>query len=194
MLVDRIIGAFTFRKGVYSEVEKDEAFTTTAWVLVAVAAFLNQLGSSAVGGFSAPVRWLLSAIVWTVVSVIGFAVAAYLISVLGKTLFSAEVTFGETVRTLGLAYIWNAVGFLAIVGAISAVLLCVVSPVTIIAAILGFAAWLVAAKEALDLDWGKTLVVIIVGIVVYFAVLLVAGIIVGILGLGAGMVGGLFSS
>jgi hypothetical protein len=136
----------------------------------------------------------LSTIVWTVVSVIGFAVAAYLISVLGKTLFSAEVTFGETVRTLGLAYIWNAIGFLAIVGAISAVLLCVVSPVTIIAAILGFAAWLVAAKEALDLDWGKTLVVIIVGIVVYFAVLLVAGIIVGILGLGAGMVGGLFSS
>ena len=30
MLVDRIIGAFTFRTGVYAEVEADIAFTTTA--------------------------------------------------------------------------------------------------------------------------------------------------------------------
>ena len=47
MLINRIIGAFTFRKGVYAEVEEDTSFTTTAWILVAVVAFLNQLGSAA---------------------------------------------------------------------------------------------------------------------------------------------------
>ena len=54
MLVNRIIGAFTFRKGVYAEVEKDTSFTTTAWILVVVASFLNQLGlfasSDLIGG------------------------------------------------------------------------------------------------------------------------------------------------
>jgi hypothetical protein len=30
MLTERIIGAFTFRKGVYADVEQDTSFTTTA--------------------------------------------------------------------------------------------------------------------------------------------------------------------
>ena len=48
MLIERIIGAFTFRKEVYAEVERDTSFTNTAWVLVAVVALLNQLGSPCV--------------------------------------------------------------------------------------------------------------------------------------------------
>ena len=36
MLTQRIIGAFTFRKSVYAEVEHDPNFTTTAWVLAVV--------------------------------------------------------------------------------------------------------------------------------------------------------------
>ena len=57
MLVDRIIGAFTFRPGVYSEVEEDSTFTKTAWIIVAVVAFLNQLGSQATSDLA---RWLSS--------------------------------------------------------------------------------------------------------------------------------------
>ncbi len=45
MLTNRIIGAFSFRREVYAEVEKDTTFTTTAWLLVIVFGFLNQLGS-----------------------------------------------------------------------------------------------------------------------------------------------------
>ena len=37
MLTERIIGAFTFRKGVYADVEQDTSFTTTAWMIVATA-------------------------------------------------------------------------------------------------------------------------------------------------------------
>ena len=47
MVMDRIIGAFTFRKGIYAEVEKDASFTRTAWIIVAVVAFLNELGLNA---------------------------------------------------------------------------------------------------------------------------------------------------
>jgi len=47
MLTERIIGALTFRRGVYAEVEADKAFTATAWILVVIFALLNQLGSNA---------------------------------------------------------------------------------------------------------------------------------------------------
>ena len=59
MLTERIIGAFTFRRGVYAEVEKDTSFTTTAWLIVAVVAFLNQIGSQATSNV---LSWLLGGI------------------------------------------------------------------------------------------------------------------------------------
>ena len=47
MLMNRIIGALTFRQGVYDEVENDPAFTSSAWMIVAAVAFLSQLGANA---------------------------------------------------------------------------------------------------------------------------------------------------
>lgn len=44
MLMERIVGAFTFKKEVYADVESDTSFTKTAWIIVAVVAFLNQIG------------------------------------------------------------------------------------------------------------------------------------------------------
>ncbi|MDP2965129.1 MAG: hypothetical protein Q8N39_03710 [Pelolinea sp.] len=46
-MMEKIIGAFTFRKEVYQEVEKDASFTPTAWMIVAVVAFLSQFGAHA---------------------------------------------------------------------------------------------------------------------------------------------------
>ena len=111
MLTERIIGAFTFRKGVYAEVEQDASFTKTAWILVAVVAFLNQIGSFASGDF---LGWVVGAVVGTIFAVIGFAVGALVINWVGRTVFKAEVTFDELVRTLGLAYVWQVVGVLGI--------------------------------------------------------------------------------
>jgi hypothetical protein len=37
-MLDRIIGALTFRKGVYAEVEKDKSFYQSAWIIVIVVA------------------------------------------------------------------------------------------------------------------------------------------------------------
>ena len=104
MLADRIIGAFTFRKGVYEEVEHDVNFTSTAWIIVVVTAFLSSLGS---GTSTQVVDRFLGAVVATVFTVVGFAVATFVISWLGKTLFQADVSFDEMVRTLGLAYVWK---------------------------------------------------------------------------------------
>lgn len=190
MLAERIIGAFSFRKGVYAEVENDTTFTTTAWLIVAVVAFFNQLGTRASSNL---VSWLVSTVVGTIFALIGFAVAAYIISWVGRTVFYAEVTFDELVRTLGLAYVWNIVGVLGAVVAFSDTLMCVTAPAFFLAWLLGLIAWFIAAKEALDLEWVQTIVTVIIGWIALFVIMLLAGVVLGILGLGAAAVGGLLS-
>jgi len=180
MLTERIIGAFTFRKGIYAEVENDASFTGSAWLIVAVVALLSSLGSSAFGE-----DWLILTLVGTVTAVIFFAVAAFVVSWVGKAFFQADVTFDEMVRTLGLAYVWRVVGAVGILGGFIS---CLLAPALIIAAILGLVAWFVAAKEALDLEWGQTIVTVIIGWLVIIVGTIITGVFLGILGIGAASV------
>ena len=187
MLTDRIIGVFTFRSGVYKGVEEDTTFTTTAWLLVIVIGFLNQLGSHASRNL---INWLGSAVVGTVIVIIGFAVGAFIVNWVGRTVFNAEVTFDELVRTLGLAYAWNIVGVIGALAAFSTALSCLLTTVTVLAAIAGLIAWLVAAKEALDLEWVQTIVTVFLGwVVMAIITIVIGGFVLGLLGLGAAAVG-----
>jgi hypothetical protein len=181
MLTDRIIGAFTFRKGVYAEVESDTTFTTTAWTIVAVVSFLVNIASHAQSNIF---KWLVAAVVGTIISVVGFAIAAWVIDWVGRTVFYAEVTFDELVRTLGLAYVWQIVGVLGIFHALG-ILTCVTGLVQFATAILGLAAWLVAAKEALDLEWVQTAVTVVIGWIIIFVFTFITGAILGLLGVAA---------
>lgn len=190
MLVERIVAAFTFRREVYAEVEHDTAFTTTAWILVAVVAFLGQIGTNA-GSLSGDVaggllNWVIGSVVGTIFAVLAFAVAAFITNAVGRALFQAEVTFEELVRTMGLAYVWNIVGVIGIVAAFSTTLSCVLAPIACIAPILGLISTLVAVKEALDLEWGQTIITVVIGWVVQFIIMLAAGVVLGLMGLTAG--------
>ena len=189
MLMNRIIGALTFRKGIYAEVESDTSFTSTAWLLVAVVAFLSQLGANSAGNPGLG-KWLLGSILGTIFAVIGFAFAAFVISWVGSSVFNAQTNFEEMVRTLGLAYVWNAIGFIGVLALLSQTLVCLLSPVTLLGALLGFVAWLIAIKEALDLDWLQTIITLVIGLVVNIIISILAGLVLGIFGLSAA---GLFS-
>jgi len=186
MLMDRIIGALTFRSKVYADVEKDSSFTTTAWILVAVVGFLNQLGAYAQANVG---KWILSALLGTVGILIGFAVGAWVISWVGRTVFKADVTFEEMVRALGLAYVWNVVAVIGVLAGFSVTLSCILAPILLIAAILGLIAWFVAAKEALDLEWVQTIITVILGWIALMVIGFLVGLVLGALGLGASAVG-----
>lgn len=187
MLTNRIAGAFTFKREVFAEVENDPSFTSTAWLIVIVVGFLNQLGAYAGEGVG---KWILGAILGTVGVVVGFAVGAFVISLVGRSVFNAQVSFDELVRTLGLAYVWNVIGFL---GIFSGFLSCILAPVLFLGAILGLIAWFVAAKEALDLEWLQTIVTVVIGWIALLIVIAITGAIIGLLGLAAAGVGGLLS-
>jgi hypothetical protein len=186
MLAQYIIGAFTFRKGVYAGVEKDTEFTTTAWIIVVVIAFLNQLGSQATSNLG---NWLLGAMVGTVFAVLGFAVAALVINWVGRAVFDADVTYEELVRTLGLAYVWQVIGVLGILASLFG---CLLAPVMIVAVVLMIVAWFIAVREALDLVWVKTIITVIPGVLAMIAVMAVGLLVLSLFGFDAAGLGGLF--
>lgn len=185
MLMNRIMGVLTFRTDVYKEAEDDASFTSTAWMLVAIVAFLNQLGTQSAEGLG---RIVIGAVIGTIFAVGAFALGAVIISWVGREVFKAEVTFDELVRTLGLAYIWQAFAVLGLLGAIAPALNCITAPVRIIAGVLALVAWLIAAKEALDLEWVQTFVTVVIGFVVYLIVMAAAAFVIGLLGFGAAAV------
>jgi len=189
MLTERIIGAFTFRRGVYAEVEADTSFTSTAWILVVVFAFLNQLGSYASEELF---DWLVGTAIGTLTAVIAFVIAAAVINWVGRTIFKADVTFDEFVRTMGLASVWTVVGVLGILGAFSTALSCLLGPVLVIAWILMVVAWFVAVHEALDLTWGKTIVTVIIGFIPWAIIMALTGVVLTLLDLTASGIGDLF--
>jgi len=168
---------------VNAEVEQDTSFTTTAWILVAVVAFLNRLGSLASGSLS-------GAIVSTLFAILGFAVGVLIINWAARAIFKADVSFDELVRTLGLAYVWQVLGILNILADFSEALSCVLAPVQTITIILIIIAWFIAAREALDLEWAQTIVIVILGWLAQFVITtVVAGLALGLFELGAGAMG-----
>jgi hypothetical protein len=67
-----------------------------------------------------------------------------------------------------------------------------IAPIQLIGALLGFAASLIALKEALDLDWLQVFITVLVGWIVIFLIQLVAGFILAAVGLGAAGIASLF--
>ena len=189
MLSERIIGAFTFRRRVYAEVERDTAFTLTALLLVAAIAFLNQLGIHA---STQVLNWLGSAVVGTIWSVISFAIAAYIMSWMGRSLFEADVTFGELVRTLGLAYVWTIVVVIGIVAGLSNALSWLLAPALVVGWVMLVVSWFVAAKEALDLGVGRTIITVALGWLVFGLIMAIGSWLLELSGLTAAGVGSMF--
>jgi hypothetical protein len=178
-----------FRREVYSEVEKDTTFTTTAWLLVIVVAFLNNFGSNASANFF---NWMRNTFVQTIFAIVGFALAAFVMNWVGRALFKADVTFEEMVRTLGLAYVWNVVGIIGALAAFSSLLSCVLAPALVLGWIMLVVSWFVAAKEALDLDTGQTIVTVILGWITFGIIMAIGSSMLNLLGWTATGIGNLF--
>jgi hypothetical protein len=182
MLTERIIGTLMFRRGIYAEVEADKAFTATAWILVVIFAFLNQLGSYASQSFF---DWLVGTGIGTLTAIAGFAIAAAVINWVGRGVYNAEVTFDELVRTMGLASVWTAVGVLGVIVAFSDALSCILGPVIVISWIALVVAWFVAVHEALDLAWGKTIITVVIGFIPWAIIMVLTGVVLSLLDLTA---------
>lgn len=182
MLIDRIIGALSFKKGVYASAANDTTFTNTAWLIVIVSVLLNQVGSNPASFQHGFFRWLLGTILIAVIGVGAFAVGAYVIKWLAGSMYKVNVTFEQIVRSLGLSYIWKVLGFIGIISVIP-FLNCIAAPIRILAVLVAFAAALFSIKESTNMEWLGTIIVVVIATIIGLAIVLIFGFILALIGL-----------
>lgn len=182
MLTSRIKAALLFKPSIYSEVAKDKTFIGPAWgiVLASILAgslyglyfFVNYYMGTLDEG-----RNLGGLIFESIIPILAFLYFVGLETMLAKAIFKSTASFGSMVRSLGLAQTWSVVTNLLLLTALVPAL----SILSASAQLFGFGAAIVshffAARAALQLTSGKTLVTMVivsVPIICYFMFSIIA--------------------
>lgn len=173
-IIDRAIGIVKLDDATYESIEHDQAATTQAAVVVAIAAVAGGIGALD-DGFSGLIGGIILGILgWFVISACVYFAGTKLIPS-GAT----EADMGQVLRLIGFAQvvgIANILGFVPVVGAIIAV----------IAAIWGIVVTVKAIKHALEMSTGRAIATAILAWVVF---IVVAVIIAAIFGTGVAIAG-----
>jgi hypothetical protein len=171
----------------YNEVEADISANNQALTVVVLSAVASGIGAALGAAISGRPGLIFGGLIGAVVlELLGWAVWSYVMFFVGTKMFHGTATYGELLRTLGFAYapgVLNILRFIPVLGGIIGLIVGIWRIIT------GF----VAVREALDLDSGNTIAVIVVGIIAYIVVVAVVGVILGAFGLGAAALTGAFS-
>jgi hypothetical protein len=163
--VERMIGAARLDVRVYEEVEADRTATPQALAVVVLAAVAGGIGTGA---------GLLGLVVGTVLGLVGWAVWAWLIYIIGTRWLPEPDTradTGELLRTIGFA---TSPGLLRVAGIVP-----ILGPlVTVVTAVWTLVAMVIAVRQALDYrSTGRAVAVCIMGWLVQVAILIVLGLV-----------------
>jgi hypothetical protein len=148
----RVIGALKLDAGVYDEIEHDPAALGQAAVVVALAALAEGLAAVGAGGTSLLFRGVISGLV-------GWLLSTAIIWAIGVKGFGHTSNFPELLRTLGFASapkLILAAGVLPI-GPLRPLLF-------LAAAVLTLVAFVVAVRQALDVETGRAVFVCVLAV------------------------------
>jgi hypothetical protein len=157
--VERLLGALRLDASVYDEVEHDAGALPQAAGVVALAAVCAGVGNAAAGGAG-----LVGAVIG---AVIGWLAGAAIIWFVGVRLMEHSSDYPELLRTIGFA---SAPQLLLVLAAIPLL----GSVVRVAVLFWGLAAYVVAVREALDVETGRAVLVCVIawGLVVALTFLL----------------------
>ena len=160
-MINRIKGVLLLDSAVFEEVEHDEKATGQAALIVIVASILAAVGASSgpfiTRGINSGLVVFLGIVFWSILAWLVWAAATYFI---GAKIFHGKATYGEMLRVTGFAY--APLAFM-VLGAIP----CVGFAISLVVSVWALAAVFVGVREGLDLDFGRTLVTVIVGWFIY---------------------------
>ena len=175
-MLDRIMRLLRLDFSVFKEIESDPQATTEAVIVVAASTFLSALGS-AIGSDRVAVNFISS----IVGGLVGWLVWSGVTYAIGKSVFKGGGTFEQMLRVLGYATAPTALGVIAFIPCFGW--------------IGGFAGWVLsliagvmAIKEAMDVELGTAIGVVVVGAIAMAIVFVIIGLIFG----GAVAMGALF--
>ncbi|MCP3987023.1 MAG: hypothetical protein GY723_21755 [bacterium] len=163
---DRVIGALMLDATVFEEVEHDESSLGQAATVVAIAAVAGGIGALGSGGVTGLIGGVvLAGLAW----VIGAAV----VWLVGVQMMGHSSDLPQLLRTLGFASapgVLRVLGIIPLLGWIAA----------LAAAILSLIAWVIAVRQALDVDTGQA---VLVCVLAFFAQLAI-GVVLAFMGFG----------
>jgi hypothetical protein len=166
--MERAIGAAKLDPAIYEEVEHDPNAMGQAVTIVVVVALAAGIGAATSG--------IGAIILGVVLSLVGWCLWAAITWLVGTRLFNTpqtEADFGQLFRTLGFA---ATPGVLQIFGVIPVIGMIV----GLAASLWQLATMVVAVRQALDYDsTGRAIAVCLVGFVIYIALIVVVGSLVG---------------
>ena len=183
-LTDRMVRAARLETGLYNEVEADVTATSQALTVVVITALAGGIGAALGEALGGRATGVVGGLIGGVVAeLLGWLVWSYVMYLVGTRVFHGTATYGELLRTLGFA---NSPGVLLILRFVPVL----GGLIALIVGIWRIVAGFIAVREALDLDNGNTVATIVVGIVAYLIVLLIVGLVLATLGLGASVLTG----
>lgn len=169
-LPDRMLRAARLNVPLYEEVEADTTATTQALTVVVLVALATGIGNAIAGASRGNVVGAL--IGGIIAALIGWAVWSFVTYFVGTRFFGGVATYGEVLRTLGFAEspgVLTILSFIPILGGI----------ISFVAGIWVIVTSFIAIRQALDISNGKTVGVIVVGIL---AIVIVIAIISALFG------------
>ncbi|MFH1085755.1 MAG: Yip1 family protein [Chloroflexota bacterium] len=170
-IIGRLMRIARFDHTGWAEIEKDEAANKEAAVVVVGAALLSFIGSliaSLISGTGVGAAFI-GLVLGVVLSWLAWS---WITMFVGTKLFQADTNFWEMARCIGYANAPQALGLLAFIP-------CVGALVGIATLILSLVIAFFAIREALDLPTDKTILTIVIGWVIVFVISLVISLVLG---------------
>jgi len=165
---ERLIGALKLDASVYEEVEHDPDAMGQAALVVGLGAVAAAIGAIGSGG-GGVVGGILMAF-------LGWAFGAGVVWLVGVRMMGHTSDYPELLRTLGFASaprVLLVVGFVPVLGGL----------VALAAAILSLIAWVIAVRQALDVETGRAVLVCVLAFLLQLAI----GFVLAAVGLGGMM-------
>lgn len=183
-LTDRMMRAARLDISLYNEVEADLNATSQALTVVVVTAIAAGIGTALGAALAGSPRGIAGGLIGGVITeLLGWLVWSWVMYFVGTRFFQGTATYGELLRTLGFAYspgVLLILRFIPVLGGLIALIVGIWRIIT------GF----IAVREALDIDSGRAVATIVIGIIGYIIVFAVVAAILGVLGLGASLLTG----
>jgi len=166
-MIDRIMRLLRLDFSVFKDIESDPNATTEAVLVVAASTFLSALGS-AIGSDRVTVSFIMSIVTgllsWLVWSGVTYAI--------GKSVFKGGGTFEQMLRVLGYATAPRALGVISFIPCFGWI-------AGFAGLVLSLVAGVMAIKEAMDIELGTAIGVVVVGAI---AIMIVSAIVTLIFG------------
>jgi hypothetical protein len=182
-LISRMTRAAKLDINLYEEVEADTTANGQAFTAVLIVSLATGIGGGLGGliGGGGGRGFIVGLLTGLIFSIIGWLAWSYLAYILGTRVFNipeTSATWGELLRTIGFSNspgIFRFFSFIPFLGWL----------ISVAASIWALVAGVIAVRQALDFTTGRAIATCVVGWVIYMVVMVIGGIIMGGLFLGA---------